>query len=121
MDERLAHEGEHAVKFRLSDQPVAYEKAVNQLLLLLMGFNVVHWSKEQFALVLAAYGAVSGVLVWNAVTTNRTAEARADQASTLATAQAEVQLHHDLGLLTLDAAPKPPPKPRRPPAKKAKA
>lgn len=72
------------MKLKLSDQPVAYEKAIKAIIYLLVGFAIVTWTDAQIVLVLAVGDAVLGLLVWNAVTPNGKVEAKVDQAATAA-------------------------------------
>lgn len=58
------------MKLSLQSQPIAYQKACEAIIYLLIGFSIVHWSDTQIVLVLAVVSSILGLFVWNSVTPN---------------------------------------------------
>lgn len=65
---------------KVSDQPVAWEKALKAVLYLLVGFAVVSWTEGQIVLVLAVVESVVGLVVWSSVTPNTRVAEQVDTA-----------------------------------------
>lgn len=86
----------------------------------LLGAAIIAWVatlKPSEAVMAAVVATVALVQRWLSTPTQKATE-EAEQAAQTAAAQATVKVHHDLGTLALEAAPKPPPKPA-PRARKA--
>ncbi len=59
---------------QFSNQPNAYTELARQSMYLLIGFQIVHWTPEQQALVLSTVSALLAVIVWKTVMPVQTIE-----------------------------------------------
>lgn len=67
-------------KMKLSDQPVAYEKAFKAVAGVLILFGIIQWTDVQIAGVLLAFESLAGIIIWNSVTPNSRVQGRVDDA-----------------------------------------